>query len=138
MKKIQYENSSQAIISLASKIEKGKTTKWAVKKELENIKTKFDSPFLPTQFERKTKPWNKEYLKQLRGSVAFGKSSPDFILYFAEVADYVYRPRRIIKAILIITALVTIVITIISMINIQFNISSGNIGKLNTHSGDIL
>ena len=137
MEKVQYENSSQAIISLASKIANGKTTKRNVEKELKNIVKSFESPFLPTSFERKTKPWNKYYLKQLRGSVDFGKSSPEFMLYFAEVADYVYRPRRIIKATLIIAALVAI-ITIVTISNLHPNISSGHTNSGNTHSGGIV
>ncbi|MEG2634279.1 MAG: hypothetical protein RSA97_06755, partial [Oscillospiraceae bacterium] len=73
-------------------------------------------PFLPTAFEKRPKPWDKAYLKELSSSVMFGKSSKAYLLHIAEVSEAVYRPARIIKATII--AVVSIMMVISAFISL--------------------
>lgn len=115
-----FNSSSQAIIHLASRIEAGEITSKKVAHELKEIGSSYEYPFLATVFEKKPKPWDKEYLTHLRNSVAFGKTSPEFFMYFAEVADTVYRPKRIIKTILSVAAMIAAIAVLTAIFCLYF------------------
>lgn len=90
---------SYELLSLVEKIRKGKTTKKQAEKALNELEKKYPDPYLPAAFEPAPKPWDKAYLEKLAGSVMYGKSSRAYILHIAEVADAVYRPVRILRAV---------------------------------------
>lgn len=76
---------------LVSNIMRGKCRKKKVKAELERIEAQYpDERFGFHVPERKQKPWNKEYLKDLEELFYCGASSKEFILYMAEVSDNLF------------------------------------------------
>lgn len=113
------DNSNSAIdvtiVSLASRIVEGKTTYAGVKRELDEIEEAFDNPFAPYSLERRVKPWDMAYLKQLRAAVPFGAFSKEYLLHMSEVADDVYRKKRIIRqTILSVTATLAFILVVLS------------------------
>ena len=82
---------------LVQKIVAGKCPKSQVRQELTTIVGDDDPDdiFVPFQPERKDKPWDLAYLKELENLFYCGAVSREFIEYMAEVSDEVYRIKRL-------------------------------------------
>lgn len=86
---------------LVQKIVSGKVSKQQVCYALDSIKENNpDEKFVHFQPERKDKPWNYSYLKELEDLFYYGASSREFIEYMAEVSCEVYRAKRAKKLLL--------------------------------------
>ena len=92
-----------------------------VQKRIQEYETKYGNDFFDDyDIPKKNKPWDREYLKELELKSLSGLRSKQFILYLAEVSEYVYSnekayKRKRITKIIIPTAIVAtmVVITII-------------------------
>lgn len=90
------------LFDLVEGISEGKFTQNQVKKKLDQIEKKY-SPEVFAWYppEPKEKPWDMPYLKKLEDLFYCGATSREFILYMSEVADEVYRAKRIRRTALI-------------------------------------
>jgi len=96
----EHHDSSRNIIVLTRAMESGKSTLAQSKRRLDEIEAAYKSPFLPTQFTPKPKPWDKVYLSELCEAVTFGKTSKAYLLHIAEVSDAIFRPIRMLKTVI--------------------------------------
>ncbi|WP_461204577.1 hypothetical protein [Clostridium sp. DL1XJH146] len=116
MKNSNGREASYAIAELVSNIVEGKITKKLTEKELIKIQKKYEEPFMIYEPDRKEKPWDINYLNELKKAVPFGATSSEYILYMAEVADEIYKNKRLIKNILYIVGVISGIAIILSLI----------------------
>jgi len=101
------------LVELSTRISEGKITQRNVQKELAAIEKEYGNPYIPYSVEIKEKPWDIDYLKKLRSSVPFGTISKEYFLYMSEVADDVFRIKRIVKVISFVVGIVVAISLII-------------------------
>lgn len=83
---------------------------------IDRLKVQYGSDVFPSfDFNKQSKPWDKEYLRELQKKNVTGACSEEFILHMAEVSEYVFgkRKKSIIGGII---AAVIILIVIIALI----------------------
>lgn len=102
---------------LVRKIVAGKCPSSKVPAELHKIEQAFpDESFGLTQPQRKEKPWDMSYLKELEQLFYYGADSKEFIEYMAEVSDEVYRAKRLRKYLLcalLVLAGIAVIVTLV-------------------------
>lgn len=88
-------------IELVEKIMAGHCSKEEAHKEIKRIEAENPNEY-PSLYrpERKEKPWDLVYLKELEDLFYRGANSKEFIEYMAEVSEEVYRAKRSRKLIL--------------------------------------
>lgn len=94
--------------------------------EVDSIIKRYESQdtmfFANYEIKKKDKPWDFEYLNELKTAAMTGLASKQFIIHLAEVSEYVHEQERIRKSkekgkkCIIIAAIATMVITIIILI----------------------
>lgn len=76
-------------------ITNGKYTLIEAKKKMQEYEEKYGSDFfVEYEVEKKGKPWDRNYLEELRLKSMTGMSSKQFILHLAEVSEYVHENER--------------------------------------------
>lgn len=79
-------------INLTNEIMAGNLTKKQVVDEINKIESKYgESAFGSYQVTKKSAPWSKSDLEDLKVQSASGACSKEFYLYMAEVSEYVHR-----------------------------------------------
>ena len=106
-------------IALIEKIIGGEIDKKGVQMEIQRIEKMYGSEAFPTfEFQKKEKPWNKEYFEELKNLCMSGAGSREFLLHLSEVRDSVsWRIKKIKNLIIGIFATVAIIGIIIGLIN---------------------
>lgn len=95
------------LCELVEKISAGKCAKAKATKVLDAIQANNPGEtFAYYPPERKGKPWDIAYLKELEELFYYGASSREFIEYMAEVSDEVYRAKRVKKVLLIVLIII--------------------------------
>ena len=103
------------LCELVKEITLGTCPKRRVRKALDAIQSNNpDETFEHYKFERKEKPWDLAYLKELEELFYYGASSREFIEYMAEVSDEIYRAKRIKKMLLITLVVIAAIAAIIA------------------------
>lgn len=73
----------------------GKYTLSETKKKMQEYEEKYGSDFfVEYEVEKKGKPWDRNYLEELRLKSMTGMSSKQFILHLAEVSEYVHKNEK--------------------------------------------
>ena len=73
----------------------GKYTKSEVERKVKEYEAKYGSDFFADYGgKKKDKPWDREYLNELKIKSMTGMTSKQFILYIAEVSEYVYSHEK--------------------------------------------
>lgn len=104
----QYTNE---MCVLARNIASGIYTKKEAVKKIHELQMQYPDEFdAPGCVKRKEKPWDMEYLKELENFFYHGAPSCAFLEYMAEVADEVYRAKRIRKSLCFIAAFLALCI----------------------------
>lgn len=109
----------------------GEYTLAQVRDRILKIEAEFGEEFFDDDdFPKEEKPWNRETLKKLETASLVGTCSKPFILYLAEVSEYVHNKERndedskkkIIRLrILVVSVIVVILILVVILCNIQAN-----------------
>ena len=110
----QFKN---AQVDLVQRIVNGECARRQVPSEISRIEKSFPGEhfgsYLP---QRKEKPWDMSYLKELEELFYHGADSKEFIEYIAEVSDEIYRAKRVRKILLcslLVVACVAVVVVLI-------------------------
>ena len=102
--------------SLVWNIVSGNYTKAKATKEIERLENDYpEETFGYYEPQKKEKPWDLEYLKELQELFYCGAGSKEFILYMAEVSDEVYRAKRI-KKLLLMGLLAVAIIAVVCIV----------------------
>lgn len=105
---------------LVNKIMDGRVDKKRAGIIIDDIKRKYgDDAFPAFEFEKKQKPWDRDYLQQLETKNVTGACSEEFILHMAEVSDYIAAKKK--KTIVGIVIVVLIVVATIVIMLIGSN-----------------
>jgi hypothetical protein len=84
---------------------------------IEALKSKYgEDSFSSINFEKKSLPWDKTYLRELKEKNITGACSEDFLLHMAEVSDYLWAKKRRKVAIAIVVCVVIVLIAILVII----------------------
>ena len=109
------EGEIKEIWELINKISKGEISKKEAEREIDSLERKYGKNILAYYTPpKKLKPWNEEYLKELKKFSLNGVWSKDFIVHFAEVSENIYMKKRLKKIFLILVIVLLIVIGIIA------------------------
>ena len=82
-------------IALKKDIRNGKLSLDDVKREVRKMKEEFgEDAFLAYELDKKERPWDEEYLKELDDKGRSGAGSEEFILHFAEVKEEVAKRKK--------------------------------------------
>lgn len=107
-----FEN---GICLLISDIRDGRINSLNVIKTIKTIENKYPNRFINIAIQKKNKPWSYETLKNYRKEISITLERKNDIIHMSEIADEVYRPKKIKNRITILTA-IAIVIAIIAFI----------------------
>lgn len=109
-------------IALIEKIMHGQINKREVQKEIKRLVEIYGSEVFPKfKFQQKERPWDEEYLEELRNLCMSGAGSSEFLIHLAEVKDSVSASsRRNQKSIVfMITAILLIIVVIVVIKSIR-------------------
>lgn len=105
-------------IELINRMIDGTITKKQVQREVDVLEEKYgEEAFLPSDLEKKEKPWTSDYYNKLENLCLSGDASKKLILHMAEVNDYLKGKKRN-KKILKILIRICVVLLIIALISI--------------------
>lgn len=66
-----------------------------VQNRITELKNEYGQDSFPSiNFQKKPQPWDEAYLKKLKSKYITGACSEEFLLYMAEVGDYIVRKKR--------------------------------------------
>lgn len=102
----------------------GKYTLSETKKKMQEYEEKYGSDFfVEYEVEKKGKPWDRNYLEELRLKSMTGMSSKQFILHLAEVSEYVHKneKQKKIRKKIIITGAICGIIAALVILAIAFS-----------------
>lgn len=86
---------SEIKYNFVKEIANGKLSLKDVQQRIQEYEQKYGIDFFDDyDIEKKEKPWNKEYLKELEAKILSGIRSKQFILHLAEVSEYVYTNEK--------------------------------------------
>lgn len=103
-----------------------------VSKEIDKLIAKHGSSIFPEiVFTKKPKPWNKDYLEELKNKNITGACSKEFVLHMAEVSSYIAARKRKKTGVGIAIGLIIITIGIILFfINSKMDNSLSAVGNI--------
>ena len=116
MKRYIEKSFGNSILSLAEMIENGEIRKKSVENAIREIEKKFPGEFANTKETiKKKRPWDRKTLNEFGNYLSFCPHDKNAILYMAEVADEVYKPKRR-KKFITIAAVIAVIIAVIAII----------------------
>lgn len=80
---------------LVNDITEGKVNRDAVENKIADLKGKYGDDIFPRiQFQKKSKPWDKEYFAKLKKMNITGACSEEFLIHMAEVSEYITSQKK--------------------------------------------
>ena len=106
---------SDALYELKRKIIETNCSVAEIQKDISRLEREFGADiFLPLDFNKKSKPWNSAYFKELSDLSIAGASSKEFILHMAEVKEYLVKQKM--KRIILIAGTAVVIAGVVGVV----------------------
>lgn len=81
---------------------------------IDRLKDQYGADSFPSfDFQKRTEPWNREYLRELQKKNVTGACSEEFILHMAEVSEYIFGKRKKSIIVGIVAAIVVLLLIVV-------------------------